>query len=78
MALLLDAPHGGQIPLDQVAKIGAQDGVINISREAERSTAAIGVFIKGRDMGGVVAEMQSAVKRISNFPPLHHYLWRRI
>ena len=48
-----------QIPLDQVAKIGVQDGVMNISREAGRSTAAIGVFIKGRDMGSLVQEMQT-------------------
>ena len=53
--LLLDAPDGSQVPLDQVAKIGVQEGVMNISREGGRSTAAIGVFIKDRDMGSLVA-----------------------
>src|SRR6185369_889230 len=58
-SLLLDAPDGSQVPLDQVAKISVQEGVLNISREAGRGTAAIGVFIKNRDMGSFVQEMQA-------------------
>jgi Cu/Ag efflux pump CusA len=50
--LLLEPPDGSQVPLDQVAKIGVQEGVLNISRESwTQHTAAIGVFIKDRDMG---------------------------
>ncbi len=67
--LLLDAPDGSQIPLDQVANIQTQDGVLNISREGGRAAAAIGVFIKDRDMGSLVAEMQAAVKKNLNLPP---------
>ncbi|MEI9812187.1 MAG: efflux RND transporter permease subunit [Acidobacteriota bacterium] len=66
--LLLDAPDGLQIPLDQVAKISTQDGVLNISREGGRSTAAIGVFIKDRDMGSLVQEMQKAVAEKIKLP----------
>ena len=67
--LLLDAPDGSQVPLDQVAKIDTQDGVLNISREAGRGTAAVGVFIKDRDMGSLVAEMQQAVDKNIKLPP---------
>jgi cobalt-zinc-cadmium resistance protein CzcA len=67
--LLLDAPDGSQIPLDQVAKISVQEGVLNISREGGRSTAAIGVFIKGRDMGSLVEEMQRVVDKGLKMPP---------
>ena len=67
--LLLDAPDGSQIPLDQVANIQTQDGVLNISREGGRAAAAIGVFIKDRDMGSLVAEMQAAVKKNLTLPP---------
>jgi Cu/Ag efflux pump CusA len=42
------------VPLDQVAKVGIGDGMMKISREAGRSTAAIGVFIKGRPMRSLV------------------------
>ena len=67
--LLLDAPDGSQIPLDQVARIETQDGVLNISREGGRGTAAIGVFIKDRDMGSLVAEMQEVVSKNLKLAP---------
>jgi heavy metal efflux system protein len=68
-SLLLDAPDGSQVPLDQVAELSDQDGVLNISREAGRGTAAIGVFIKDRDMGSLAEEMQRAVKQNNQLPP---------
>src|SRR4030095_13825273 len=61
--LLLDAPDHSQVPLDQVAQISVQEGVLNISRESGRSTAAIGIFIKDRDMGSLVQEMQRVVDK---------------
>ncbi len=73
--LLLDAPDHSQIPLDQVAKIGVQEGIMNISREAGRSTAAIGVFIKGRDMGSLVQEMQNAVGKSLKLPQGYTITW---
>ena len=73
--LLLDAPDHSQIPLDQVAKIGVQEGVMNISREAGRSTAAIGVFIKGRDMGSLVQEMQNVVGKNLKLPQGYTITW---
>jgi cobalt-zinc-cadmium resistance protein CzcA len=73
--LLLDAPDGSQVPLDQVATIGVQEGVMNISREGGRSTAAIGVFIKDRDMGSLVQEMQAAVNKNLSLPPGYNITW---
>jgi cobalt-zinc-cadmium resistance protein CzcA len=73
--LLLDAPNHSQVPLDQVAKISVQDGVMNISREAGRSMAAIGVFLKDRDMGSLVQEMQSSVQRNVKLPLGYSITW---
>ncbi len=73
--LLLDAPDHSQVPLDQVANIGTQEGVMNISREGGRSTAAIGVFIKGRDMGSLVEEMQQVVSKNLKLPPGYDITW---
>jgi len=42
---------------------------MNISREAGLRVSAIGVFIRGRDMGGIVAEMRDKVARGVTFPP---------
>ena len=36
---------------------------MNIAREAGRRTMAIGVFVKGRDMGSVVADMKARVNK---------------
>ena len=73
--LLLDAPNHSQVPLDQLAKISVQDGVMNISREAGRSTAAIGVFLKDRDMGSLVQEMKSTVESKVKLPPGYSITW---
>jgi cobalt-zinc-cadmium resistance protein CzcA len=73
--LLLDAPDRSQVPLDQVARIGMQEGIMNISREGGRKTAAIGVFIKGRDMGSLVQEMQQAVSRSVTLPQGYSLTW---
>jgi cobalt-zinc-cadmium resistance protein CzcA len=73
--LLLDAPDSSQVPLDQVAKISVQEGVLNISREGGRSTAAIGVFIKDRDMGSLVQEMQQVVDRNFKLPAGYNITW---
>jgi heavy metal efflux system protein len=60
--LLFEAGDGSQVPLDQLANISVQEGVMNISREGGRGIAAVGVFIKDRDMGSLVQEMQQVVK----------------
>ena len=74
-SLLLDAPDGSQVPLDQVAKISVQGGVMNISREAGRGIAAVGVFIQDRDMGSVVQEMQQAVQKNLKLPQGYTVTW---
>jgi len=73
--LLLEPPDGSQVPLDQVAKIGVQEGVLNISRESGRSTAAIGIFIKDRDMGSLVQEMQRVVEKNLKLPAGYNITW---
>lgn len=73
--LLLDAPDHSQVPLNQVARISIQEGVLNISREGGRSTAAIGVFLRNRDMGSLVEEMQYVVKKGLQLPPGYNVTW---
>ena len=63
--ILVDTPDGLHIPLEQVATFRETSGSINISREDSTRLSAISVFIKGRDMGSVVADMQSRIAKIS-------------
>jgi cobalt-zinc-cadmium resistance protein CzcA len=62
-------PDGGYTTLGNVASIRETSGAMNIAREAGRRTMAIGIFIKDRDMGSVVADMQERVKRNVKLPP---------
>ena len=50
-------------------------GAMNIAREAGRRTAAIGIFIKDRDMGSVVADMQARVAQQVRLLPGYTVTW---
>jgi cobalt-zinc-cadmium resistance protein CzcA len=63
--LLVDTPDGLHIPLDQVADFKETCGSLNISRENSTRLSAISVFIKGRDMGSVVADMRQRIEKLS-------------
>jgi len=49
------------VPLSEVASFRTVGGLMNIARENGKRVFAIGVFIRGRDMGGVVNDMQRNV-----------------
>ena len=73
--VLIDTPGGLRVRLDQVAKISVQGGSLNISRESGMRVAAVSVFIRGRDMGSVVEDMQQRVKSKVTFPPGYFVAW---
>jgi len=68
-SILVDTPSGPRVPLAEVAKISVQSGNMNISREAGTRLIAIAVFIRGRDMGGIVNEAREKVARLVPLPP---------
>ena len=59
--LLIAAPNGAQVPLRQLASFRQALGAMDIARENGRRVVAIGIFIQGRDMGSVVADMKKHV-----------------
>jgi cobalt-zinc-cadmium resistance protein CzcA len=63
--VLVDTPDGLHIPLEQVAAFKETSGSMNISRENGSRLSALSIFIKGRDMGSVVADMQERIAKIS-------------
>ena len=73
--LVIDAPNGSRVPLEQVADISVKDGSMNISRELGLRVASIGIFIRDRDMGSIVAEMQQRVKKNVVLPPGFTITW---
>jgi cobalt-zinc-cadmium resistance protein CzcA len=72
--LLVDTPEGLHVPLEQVASFKVSNGSMNISRENGSRLMAIGVFIRGRDMGSVVSEMQDKAKALK-LPPGYLLTW---
>ena len=72
---LIPTPDGGYAQLGSVAKIRETNGAMNIAREAGRRTMAIGIFIKGRDMGSVVKDMQTRVADNVKMPPGYTVGW---
>jgi len=61
--LLVATPGGAYVPLSEIANFRTVGGLMNIARENGKRVFAIGVFIRGRDMGSVVADMQANVKK---------------
>jgi len=74
-ALLMATPAGAYVPLSEVASFRTVGGMMNIARENGRRVLAIGVFIQGRDMGGVVADMQRRVAHGVRLPPGYEVTW---
>ncbi len=72
---LIPTPDGGYAQLGSVATIRETNGAMNIAREAGRRTMAIGIFIKGRDMGSVVRDMQARVAENVKLPPGYTIGW---
>jgi len=68
-------PEGGYVNLGAVSKIEQVSGAMNIARESGRRTMAIGIFIKGRDMGSVVADMKKRVDANVKVPENYAVNW---
>jgi cobalt-zinc-cadmium resistance protein CzcA len=73
--LLIATPNGAYVPLSEVASFRTVGGLMNIARENGRRVFAIGVFIRGRDMGGVVSDMQGNVEANVKLPEGYNITW---
>jgi cobalt-zinc-cadmium resistance protein CzcA len=71
----IPTPDGGYAALGSVTTIKETSGAMNIAREAGRRTMAIGIFIKGRDMGSVVSDMKARVEKGVKLPTGYTIGW---
>jgi copper/silver efflux system protein len=73
--VLVPVMNGAMIPLGQVAKVALTQGPPGIRTENALLSAYIFVDIRGRDIGGYVADAQQAVREQVKFPPGYYATW---
>ncbi len=73
--LLLMAPNGQRVPLEQVADIALVEGPAQISREDTRRRIVVELNVRGRDIGSFVKEAQTALDGQVKLPAGYYLIW---
>lgn len=73
--LLVTAPNGVRVPLNQVAQIVRDEGPALVSRENAQRRRTIQLNVRGRDLAGFVADAQKQVKEKAGLPPGYFVTW---
>ena len=73
--VLVPTPDGAMIPLGQLARVELSKGTPGIRTENALLSAYIFVDIRGRDIGGYVADARKAVAEQVVFPPGYYISW---
>ena len=73
--VLVPTMDGAQVPLGQLAKIELAKGAPVIRTENALLSVYIYVDMRGRDIGGYVADAQRAVRDEVKFPPGYYVTW---
>jgi cobalt-zinc-cadmium resistance protein CzcA len=73
--ITITSPRGAIVPLESLAKIEVVDGPAQISRETAKRRIVVGINVKGRDLGGFVAELQQKVDAQVKLPEGYYLDW---
>lgn len=73
--LMVPTQNGGQIPIKEIATVYTQTGPILIYREGSQRYGAVKFSVRGRDMGGAVAEAQRNVSQHVQLPSGYTMKW---
>ncbi|WP_276484019.1 CusA/CzcA family heavy metal efflux RND transporter [Paraflavitalea pollutisoli] len=73
--LFVTTPDGNQIPLSQVAQVSFKEGPAQISREDGKRRIVIGFNISGRDVEGVVRDIQQKLDAAKLLPSGYYYTY---
>jgi len=69
-SLLIPAPSGERVPLGQLAAIVPVEGPAQISREKGMRRVVVETNVRGRDLGGFVADVQERLRPlVAGLPP---------
>ena len=73
--VLVPTMNKSMVPLGQLARVSLQKGPPAIRTENALLSSYIFVDIRGRDIGGYVADAQKAVREQVKFPPGYYATW---
>ena len=73
--VLVASPSGGHVPLSQLASIRTVVGPKQISHDNGQRRVVIQLNVRGRDMGGFVAEAQRLIAERVELPPGYFITW---
>jgi len=68
-SLILQAPNGAWVKLHDVAQVEIESGPPQIRRDDVQRRVVIQTNVEGRDMGGLVAELQQRISDEVEMPP---------
>jgi cobalt-zinc-cadmium resistance protein CzcA len=74
-AVLLPTPDGELVPLSRVAEITLDSGPAQVSRQDVQRRIMVECNIRGRDLGGFVAEAQRLVAEQVSVPAGYYLVW---
>ncbi len=73
--IVLLAPGGERVPLGQVAEVAVKQGPELITRENGQRRIVVQSNVRGRDLGGFVAEARPRVEKMVKLPPGYSLDW---
>ena len=73
--ILIRAPGGYTVPLDQLADIESVTGLRQMSRENARRFISVQCNVRGRDPGRFVEEARALIAETVPLPPGYHVVW---
>jgi len=73
--LIIPGPNGASVPLSQVADVQVVSGPKQISHDNGQRRIVIQLNVRGRDLGGFVADARSAIAERVQLPPGYFVTW---
>ncbi len=73
--LLVPTPHGELVPLSRIAQVVVDEGPAQISHENTHRRIVVEVNIRGRDLGGFMAEARKTIQENIALPPGYYLEW---
>ncbi|HMM33275.1 MAG TPA: efflux RND transporter permease subunit, partial [Thermoanaerobaculia bacterium] len=72
--LLVPSPAGPRVPLGQIASVRRLEGPMQISRENGKRRVVVEANVRGRDLGGFVAEVRGALAPVLKDLPTGYFV----